>query len=312
MDEGEETTGWQRFLPRTKGSLPNGSPIPRTDPSGSFEARIMFLGVYPAATDVRRAVVRGTAFVLPVAVEEESFAPASKSGQEFDEHYLRPLGLARRDVLVTDLVPYFLANTTKSTSGRSMADNVRMFEEATGRRTGIDVRPSPRELVRLARAMPGNLERLGEYARRCSPRLLFTLGTEAAAFIRGESYDAVERRVDQLFYADPAGTEALGVNVDVVHPPGRVRSRGLRSRSRPPPHCVCLGNVRGAILSTELPMPHRHRPADPIQHRLLRHRAARPRSARRGRVGDADVRGHAVERVASILSRMAWRGRSTR
>ncbi len=40
---------------------------------------------------------------LPVEVEGESFAPDSASGREFESHYLKPLGLTRADVLVTDM-----------------------------------------------------------------------------------------------------------------------------------------------------------------------------------------------------------------
>src|SRR5690606_10372560 len=108
---------WEVFIPPTRGELPNGTPLRRTEPSGSFSAPIMFLGAYPAATSTKPSVVGGTRMTLPTAVEAESFEPASKSGGELDEHYLEPLGLRRRDVLVTDLMPYYLANTTRSASG---------------------------------------------------------------------------------------------------------------------------------------------------------------------------------------------------
>ena len=208
---------WEHLLPPTKGTLPNGAPMPRTDPSGSPLARIVILGAYPAATLVRRLVVGATPMMLPMAVERTSFEPSSKSGAELDAHYLAPLGLTVADVLITDLMPYFLANTTKSSSGRSMADNLRLFERHSGTTTGIAARPEPNELVQLARAMPGNTDRLRFYLARCAPRLLLTLGAEPAAFVRGETHDAVAARFDALSYAAPETRDVLGVAVDVVH-----------------------------------------------------------------------------------------------
>ena len=211
------TRTWESLLPKSRGTLPNGNPMPRTDPSGSLDAKVFFLGAYPAATAIERVMVDGTAMMLPTAVETESFASGSKSGQELDSHYLKPLRLERRDVLITDMVPYFFANTTESGSGRSMADNIARYEKHANRSTGIETRPLPADLVKLARDLPGNLDRLGDYLRRCSPKLLFTLGAEAAAFVRSEDHDAVATRVDELFYAPPAALDVLGVRVEVVH-----------------------------------------------------------------------------------------------
>lgn len=211
------TTDWQQLLPLTKGELPNGHPMPRTDPSGSFGARIVILGAYPAATTVRRVQVGKTAMMLPTAVEQKSFEPGSKSGAEVDKNYLEALGLTREDVLITDLMPYFLANTTKSSSGRSMADNIGLFEKHSKKLTGIDARPAPEKLVAQATTMPGNVARLTSYMQKCKPRLLLTLGAEPAAFVRGESHEQVSASTDELFYAKPERHEVLGVVVDVVH-----------------------------------------------------------------------------------------------
>jgi hypothetical protein len=208
---------WEQHLPKVKGTLPGGTPLPRTDPSGSFDAGILVLGVYPAATRVARMVVGGVPLMLPLAVEEESFAPSSASGAELEAQYLAPLGLARHDVLVTDMMPYFLANTTKSASGRSMADNIRLFEEATGELTGIERRPPPAALVQCARELPGNIERLRSYVARCRPRVILTLGAEAAAFVRDEEHGPVAARVASLFYAAPERRAVLGVEAEVMH-----------------------------------------------------------------------------------------------
>lgn len=104
---------------------------------------------------------RQHAVTLPTAVEAESFKPTSKSGSGFDEQDLRPLDLRRADVLITDLMPYYVANTTKNpSSGRSMAANLALLEKHTGKRLGIDAQPTPVQLVALGRRTPGNIERL--------------------------------------------------------------------------------------------------------------------------------------------------------
>lgn len=208
---------WDDLLPPTRGTLPGGAPLRRTDPSGNPEAQITIIGVYPAATKVRPVAVSGTRINLPVEVEAVSFDPVSASGAEIDDNYLRPLGLTRADVLITDLVPYFLANTTVSKSGRSMADNIRLFEAATVTKTGIEVRPPGEELLGLAREMPGNLDRLAEIVGRARPRLVFTLGTETAAFLRGLTFAEASERVDELLYAPPVRCDVFGVATDVIH-----------------------------------------------------------------------------------------------
>ena len=73
MDEpSAPTPDWEARLPRVRGTLPNGAPLSRTDPSGRFTARVMILGAYPAATATRPMTVGLTRMQLPVAVEAES------------------------------------------------------------------------------------------------------------------------------------------------------------------------------------------------------------------------------------------------
>jgi hypothetical protein len=155
---------------------------------------------------------------LPVEVERESFAPGSASGAEVERNYLEPLGLSRGEVFIFDLVPYYLANTTVNrNSGRSMADNVRHYEQATGETTGIAARPSGEDFLALVREMPGNLDRLAVYLDKCRPRLLLTLGTEPAAFVRGLAFSEARASVDRIFYAPPERVEVSGTTVQVVH-----------------------------------------------------------------------------------------------
>ena len=209
---------WQTLIPPTSGVLPGGLPLCRTDPGGSAPAPIAFLGVYPALTRQRQFQVDGTRMNLPVEVERESFASGSASGAEVDQHYLAPLGLKREDVFIFDLVPYYLANTTVNrSSGRSMADNVRLYEQATGETTGIAARPAGEDFLSIVREMPGNLDRLADYIDRCQPRLLLTLGSEPAAFVRGMTFKEARARVDRLFYAPPERVEVSGTAFQVVH-----------------------------------------------------------------------------------------------
>jgi hypothetical protein len=208
---------WRQILPDTIGTLPIGMPLRRTEASCPAGARFSIIGVYPAATRVRARLVAGTRMMLPEAVELHSFAEGSASGRELDLHYLSPLGLCRAEVGLLDMMPNFLANTTKSKSGRSMHDNVRAFEAASDVRTGIAARPTPEELVELARTLPGNQERIRDTLSQVPTRVVFTVGLESAAFVRGVSFREVEHRADELLYAPPARIALLGCAVQVVH-----------------------------------------------------------------------------------------------
>jgi len=210
-DHAGVTTGKGEDLP-----LPGGEPLPRTDPGGNLDADIAILGLYPAAKVAQRTIA-GHKMNLPVQVERTSFEHGvSESGKHLDENYLEPLGLTREDVLLLDLLPYFLANK-RGKKGHTMADNIRTFESLTGEALGIEARLSPSKMVGLAREMPGNVERLTDYLSKCRPRLLLTLGVEVAAFIREQAYSRVSRDVKQYLYRGPVKLDVVGVEVDVVH-----------------------------------------------------------------------------------------------
>ncbi|MDP3156043.1 MAG: hypothetical protein Q8N23_25440 [Archangium sp.] len=83
--------------------------------------------------------------------------------------------------------------------------------------SGIEARPPPDELVALAREMPGNLDRLASYFEQHKPTMLFTLGAEAAAFVRGTTHSAIQRRVDEVLYSAPHSARVFGRDVTVVH-----------------------------------------------------------------------------------------------
>lgn len=207
---------WQSLLPETRGTLPNDQPVWRTDPGGSFDAPVAILGVYPAGA-VARTTVGDRLMNLPVRVEHTSFElGVSASAKDLDARFLEPLGLDRASVLTLDVMPYFLANTRKS-KGRSMADNLREAEAAFGRSFGIEARPAPGELVKLARQMPGNVARLTDFFARSKAKLLLTLGSEAAAFVRHETYEKVNVAARSLFYAAPVELDVLGTRFSVVH-----------------------------------------------------------------------------------------------
>lgn len=207
---------WSSDIPATRGSLPNGLAVLRTEPGGSSDARIAILGLYPAAA-VSKMKVGETWMNLPAVVERTSFEHGvSASGIELDSRYLNPLGITRKDVLLLDVMPYFMLNTRKS-NGRSMASNVAEFERINNVSLGLDTRPSPEELVKLARKMPGNKMRIHEYLNRSKATLLLTLGSEAAAFSRGETFASITGREKELFYQPPVSMTVVDVNLEVVH-----------------------------------------------------------------------------------------------
>jgi hypothetical protein len=247
------TAHWTTYIPETQGHLPNGKPIPRTEPGGSFGARIALLGLYPAAS-VSRMMVNGSWMNLPVRVERTSFENSvSASADELDKHYLKPLNITRSDVLMLDLMPFFLLNTRMSNS-RSMAGNIEAYEDANNVKLGIHVRPAPKNLVELARSMPGNVARLHDYLTRSDATLLLTLGSETAAFARGVNFTAVSGREKEIFYRPPVMMSVAGVDITVIHlaHPGLLMTPAARVSgwlARHQDWCGNLGlsNVRTAL-----------------------------------------------------------------
>ena len=236
---------WQDLIPQIHGTLPGGVPLRRTECSGPTPAKVAFLGVYPALTEKKMFTVGDNLMWLPTQVEAQSFAPASKSGAEIEDNYLAPLALTRSHVFIFDMVPYFLANTSTSSSGRSMADNVHLYEESTGTLTGITARPKEEEFLQYANEMPGNLDRLADYMGKCQPELLFTLGTEPAAFVRRITFTEAASQVDQLLYADPIDLDVFGTRTRVVHlvHPHHFIKRTKKWVERHREWCVAFGQV---------------------------------------------------------------------
>lgn len=208
---------WETLLPAKRGTLPGGAPLRRTDPGGPDSAKVVLLGLYPALTEKQQLTVGGKRMWLPAQVEATTFEPGSASGAEMEEHFLSPLGLTRDTVRMLDVFPYFLANTSRGKSGRSMADNVAAFEKEHGITTGIQARPVPAAMVELARELPGNESRLRHYFQQGPPTLLFTLGAEVAAFVRGCDFRTVEKDVDRVLYAPVETRTVFGTTLQVVH-----------------------------------------------------------------------------------------------
>jgi len=77
----------------TRGTLPGGTPLPRTDPSGSFDAAILVLGAYPAATSVVRMVAGRIPLMLPLAVEDGRSRRRRRPARRLETQYLAPLGV---------------------------------------------------------------------------------------------------------------------------------------------------------------------------------------------------------------------------
>jgi hypothetical protein len=216
---------WQTLLPEGRGPLTLGNALRRTDANGPRDAPIAILGVYPAATRWEIFSEGTVKLRLPVAVEERSFDPSSRSGGDLDRLYLSPLDLPRTKCQMVDLMPYFFANIAKdSGADRSMWDNVQMYVKLTGASTAIEPRPPEDKLLDLCHSMPGNQDRLASYLGRKTIKLLITLGREPAAYVRGELHAEDGQK---YLYNDPACVELFGNQVKVVHfvHPGNLQRR---------------------------------------------------------------------------------------
>ncbi|WP_426735888.1 hypothetical protein [Myxococcus faecalis] len=233
---------WRELLPDRRGSLPLGGDLVRTDASGPADAAVAILGVYPAATKLSRWEHDGLVCNLPTQVERTSFEPVSRSGRDLDARYLAPLGLNRSSVLITDLWPYYLSTTVTGKRGRSMADNVARYEAETGRRTAVEPRPAPDELLARSRELPGNLDRLAEVLGNPALRLLLTLGTEAAAFVRGLTSI---RDAQKLLYGAAVELEPWGRPLSIVHltHPGNLMRKLSGWQRRHEDWCSALGHT---------------------------------------------------------------------
>ena len=206
---------WQKDIPQRLGALPFEGDLLRTEPGGNPLAKIGFLGVYPALTVRKLYKHEGKKMPVPVAVERESFAEGSASGKHLRVHYLEPMGVTWNDVLTMDMAPYFMANTSLSKSSRrSMWDNVCIYGKATGEAMAVIPRPPPNELVEMCKTMPGNRERLTHYMAESNIEDLLTLGSEAAAFVRGSR---TVKEGQEFLYAPAVKMEFMGKVVRVHH-----------------------------------------------------------------------------------------------
>jgi hypothetical protein len=231
---------WRKWLPDEIGKLPLGGVLRRTEANGSPQARIALLGIYPAATRWQTFARNGMTLKLPVEVESHSFESSSRSGGDLDIKYFNLLGIARDDVLMLDLVPYFFANTSKAkVSSRSMWENIQVYTQLTGEKTAVQPRPAEDDLLQLCRTMPGNMDRLAEYLSSPELQLLITLGRESAAFVRGHEHAADGQ---QHLYADLDPIELFGRKIAVVHlvHPGQLQ-RGNEWKERNESWCKTTG-----------------------------------------------------------------------
>ena len=206
---------WQKDIPHRLGALPFDGDLLRTEPGGNPSAKIGFLGVYPALTKTTLFEHEGQRMPVPIAVERESFAEGSASGKHLRVHYLEPMGVTWEDVRTMDMAPYFMANTSMSkSSGRSMWDNVCIYSKEEKRELAVIPRPTPNELVEMCRTMPGNRERLTQYMTESNIEDLLTLGSEAAAFVRGSR---TVRKGQEFLYSRPVEMAFMGKVVRVHH-----------------------------------------------------------------------------------------------
>jgi hypothetical protein len=247
----ENNSNWRELLPSVRGTLPLGGPLVRTEPGGSPHAPIAFLGAYPSATRLARTKLGSDLLLLPAATEATSFEPSSRSGAQLKTYCLEPLGLCIEDVRTFDLMPYFLANTAEQ-DGRSMWASIERYNQATGSPCAVLPRLPPDRLLRDAREMPGNEERLAEYLSAGALRLLITLGNEAAAWTRGLTRAGDAQR---LLYGDAEVLQVQGRELLVVHlaHPGTL-PRNAAWRERHAARCTEKGRALVASIAGEQPL----------------------------------------------------------
>ena len=203
-------------IPDVVGALPLGGLLRRTDPAGPTDAKIGFLGVYPAVTKTAHWKHIGKTYSLPIEVERTSFEVGSRSGAEIERNYLKLLKLSREKVLFFDMMPFYFASTSiDPESKRSMWSNVELYVKATGETLAVAPRPVEDKLLALCQSMPGNLERLKSIlSSHTQLEMLFTLGNEAAAFVR--KMDSA-RAAQDFLYKSVERRSVLGQTINVVH-----------------------------------------------------------------------------------------------
>ncbi len=207
---------WEEHLPASLGALPLGGKLVRTEPRGPTPAPIAIVGLYPALTSKKQWPGRGGRWV-PTEVEKHSFE-GSSSATELEKKYLAPLKLHENQVFLIDLYPYYLANAAVGKNGRTMWDNVVAYGRETKEELAIRCRPDDDAMVALCRSLNGNKERLSWWFARCKPRLVITLGREAAAVARGYDGEGAAKKGQDDLYCEPFESTAFGPNVlRVVH-----------------------------------------------------------------------------------------------
>jgi hypothetical protein len=243
-------TSWLSHFPDRLGDLPLGGDLVRTDAAGPDTARIAFIGVHPAATEWKAADVKGQSVKLPVAVERTSFDPLSKSGQDLLAKYLRPLGLRREDVLLLDLWPYFMASTRRESGRKSLAESIRDYEAKAKHKTAVEARPTGNELLSRIRSAKGNIDRLASILRH-KPQLVLTLGSEAAAFVRGldratDGQEYLYREAEDLRLAS---LDFTATTVHLAHPGnGKPEWRARHEAWSVATGCDLVRNLTGAAV----------------------------------------------------------------
>lgn len=180
---------WKEHIPFESGPLMWGGFLQRTEPNGDPAAPIAVLGPSPAVIQERQwKDKQGAVRMVPAKVEVNSLQANTDVGREFDQNWLPPLKLSRKQIYAFDLMPYALADI-----------------------------PQPDELLALSRTMPGNDARLAEYLH-CSPRrLLITIGNEAAAYVRGYTRSMDAQQHLYLPQVPDERLKILGGKVCVLH-----------------------------------------------------------------------------------------------
>jgi uracil-DNA glycosylase len=203
----------------------DGAPVGTVVPLDTAQEQVMIIGAYPSA---RFATVRGVPYV-PIGDVGRPFpekmhmaggeAWTVPSGRELRERYLVPLGLSREQCWITNLVRVFLFQKWHAVKSRQLEPSW----------TGEETRSRFECLAKEGKGW------LGEELAIARPRIVITLGAEAAGILRGVKG---QQPRNALLGGTVQEMAVGGIAYPVIHlaHPGILMRRGSASNPWPERH----------------------------------------------------------------------------
>ena len=192
------------------GTFPFGQPVEPVVQADRGSKRVFVLGVYPSAVHARWLDIAGKTLVKALGVASEPaifwrgdgveailshidvpvsagrLVPAKScfngpSGRSLDEHYLQPLGFARSDAWLCDLIPYSCMN-------EGQAGAIRRCYAPIAKRLGLPVADWP--VLPASRTDAVRREAIAAELRASEAELLITLGDQPLRWFAAPVLDA--------------------------------------------------------------------------------------------------------------------------